>query len=154
MSIPTEFEFMSEAIAEAQAGADCGEVPVGAVAAYQGSVIARAHNLVESKQDATQHAEIIVLQKSAKLLGRWRLSDVDIYVTLEPCPMCASALILSRVRTLYYAAADDRMGACGSMCDLCNHPALPAQTKVLGGVMESQSKELLQKFFQKARRER
>ena len=147
-----EVSYMSEAIYEAEAAAAIGEVPVGAVAVHEGTIIARAHNLVEGRQDATQHAEIIVLQETAKLLGRWRLSDVDIYVTLEPCPMCASALILSRVRSLYYAAADERMGACGSMCDLCTHPALPAQTKVLGGILEAQSKELLQNFFQNARR--
>ncbi|MCL4152527.1 UNVERIFIED_CONTAM: hypothetical protein GTU68_003311, partial [Idotea baltica] len=116
---------MSEALNQAKAAASAEEVPVGAVAVYDGKLIARAHNLVESKQDATMHAELIVLREAASILKRWRLSDVDIFVTLEPCPMCASALMLSRVRTVYFGAKDPRIGACGSLFDLSQHAAMP-----------------------------
>jgi tRNA(adenine34) deaminase len=142
-----EEEFMRLALLQAEKAAAAGEVPVGAIGVYRGAVIAEAHNLVEANQDATLHAEILVLRAAANQLGAWRLSELDLYVTLEPCPMCASASVLSRVRAIYFGAAEPRLGACGSLFDLVTHPELPHHPTVVGGILASECAELLQKFF-------
>lgn len=145
-------QFMQEALAEAQRGLERGEVPVGAIAVRHGNIIARAHNEVEMQQDATLHAEMLVLRRAAQYCGAWRLTDIDIFVSLEPCPMCASALLLSRVNSVYFAAKDERMGAYGSLFHLGSHPALRQTDKIYGGLLEAESKQLLQSFF-RCRRE-
>jgi len=144
--------FMQAALDEARDAVTHGDVPVGAVAVYNNTIIARAGNQVEQRHDATLHAEIVVLQLVAAQFSDWRLSEIDLYVTLEPCPMCASALMLSRVRRVFFGAKDERMGAYGSLFDLGNHPALPQPNKIYGGLLENECRELLQTFF-RCRRE-
>lgn len=143
---------MQAALEQARKAVELGEVPVGAVAVCRGEIIAETHNRVESAQDATLHAEILAIRAATTHLGRWRLEDVDIYVTLEPCPMCLTALMLSRVRRIYFAASDPRMGACGSIFDLSQHPALPKPVAVFGGLLESEARVILQNFFHTARK--
>jgi tRNA(adenine34) deaminase len=144
-------EFMREALIEATKAADQKEVPVGAVLVYEGAIIARAHNLVESLQDATAHAEILCLREASRQLGNWRLQQATLYCTLEPCPMCAGAMILSRVGTLVWGAADFRHGAHGSWVNLLDldHPI--HQLSVRTGVLKEESGLILKNFFKGVR---
>lgn len=142
---------MEEALLEAKAAFSKGEVPVGAVAVHEGKLLAGAHNRVEEHGDATAHAEMLVLQQAADVLGNWRLQEVDIFVTLEPCPMCAGAMILSRVRAVYFGSYDKRMGACGSCFNLMGGVGLPHEVEVNAGVLSEQSEKLLVQFFKKLR---
>ena len=130
---------MKEAFKEAQKAYLKDEVPVGAVVVYNDKIIARAHNLREKNQSFMAHAEFLAMQKASKKLGSWRLEDCDVYVTLEPCPMCAGAMIQGRVRHVYYAAQDNKAGATGSVIDLFE---TPFNHKVLktGGIMADESK--------------
>lgn len=143
--------WMREALKEAKKGAEQGEVPVGAVLVYQGKIIARAHNLVEHEQSALAHAEIICLQQGAKILNNWRLLDTTLYCTLEPCPMCAGAMIHSRVGALVWGAKDLRCGAHGSWVDLFanNHPI--HRIEVRSGVLAEECALEIQSFFRKRR---
>ena len=138
---------MREALAEAEVAFGEGEVPVGAVLVHNGVVIARAHNLVETLSDATAHAEMLCLRRGAEILGNWRLLETTLYCTLEPCPMCAGAMIHSRVKRVVWGAPDIRCGAHGSWVNLLDveHPI--HQLDVTRGVLGLESGELMRNFF-------
>jgi tRNA(adenine34) deaminase len=142
---------MQLALAEAGRAPVHGDVPVGAVAVAGNEVIAVHHNERELRQDPTAHAEMLVLAAAARRLGSWRLTDVTVVVTLEPCPMCAGALLAARVGRLVYGAADPRAGACGSLYNLCCDPRLNHELPVTPGVMADESSALLQAFFAERR---
>jgi tRNA(adenine34) deaminase len=147
----TDQEFMKFALAEAQKAYDAGEVPIGAVLVFQNQIISTAYNQVESLKDATAHAEMLCLKKAAEKLDNWRLLDCTLYCTLEPCLMCAGAMILSRVKTLVWGAPDLRHGAGGSLMDVfaMDHPI--HQLEVRQGVLKDEAAGLLKKFFQERR---
>lgn len=147
----TDEAAMAEALAEAAAAASAGEVPVGAVVVSEGRIVARAHNEREVRADPTAHAEILVLQLAAAALGRWRLGDTTVYVTLEPCPMCAGALVASRVERVVFGAADPKAGACGSLYNLCTDPRLNHEVIVTPGVLGDRAGALLSVFFDRRR---
>jgi len=128
-----------------------GEVPVGAVALLDGRIIASAGNRMERSGDATQHAEMLVLRKAARTVGNWRLTGVSVVVTLEPCPMCAGAMVQARVDRCVYGARDPKKGADGSVYDVLRNPANNHLPFVVSGVMEEQSAELLRRFFRALR---
>ena len=142
--------FMKQALKEANKAYSKGEVPVGAVIVKEGKIISRGHNLKESKKDTVKHAEIIAIEKASKKLDSWRLEDCDIYITMEPCPMCMGAIINSRIRKIYYGVSDLKAGACGSVIDLTkykfNH--IPEYEK---NILADESKEILQAFFKELR---
>jgi len=139
---------MALALREAERAARMGEVPVGAVVVQHGVVVGRGHNMVETRQDATAHAEMIALRRAAETLDGWRLSDAAIYVTLEPCPMCAGALILARLGTLVYGARDPKFGACGSVVNVFDEAnAWNHRLTVVPDVMAEESARLLREFF-------
>ena len=142
---------MRLAIRQARRADRMDEVPVGAVVVHQGVVVGRGHNLRESRQDVTLHAEIMAIRQACRRLGRWRLEGCDLYVTLEPCIMCAGAIIQARIRTLYYGADDPKTGACGSLTDLFslrhNH-----RVTVVPGLLAAESSALLKVFFQRRRK--
>jgi len=142
---------MAEALEEAVAAAKAGEVPVGAVVVAGGRIVGRGRNEREARNDPTAHAEILALQRAATALGTWRLGDTTLYVTLEPCPMCAGALIAGRVGGLVFGAADPKAGACGSLYNLCADPRLNHELPVTPGVLAEQASELLSSFFAERR---
>ena len=142
---------MAEALQLAREAANLGEVPVGAVLARDGEVIARAANAPIGSNDPTAHAEILTLRAAGERLGNYRLTGTTLYVTLEPCPMCAAALVHARVGRLVYAAADPKSGAAGSIMNLAQDPRLNHRIDVEGGLMREAAAELLQGFF-RARR--
>ncbi len=144
---------MAEAIKEAQYGEDRGDVPVGAVAVYNGEIIARGHNRKEADHDPTAHAEIDVIRKAARELGKWRLNDVTLYVTMEPCPMCAGAILQARIGTVVFGAWDVKWGAFGSKTDLLKEGAFNHTPKILGGICEKECAELTENFFRRRRKE-
>ncbi len=145
--------YMLEAIAEAQAAYRRGEVPVGAVAVHNQRVIARSHNRKEEWTDPTAHAEMIALRQAAQTLGGWRLAGVTLYCTMEPCPMCAGAMVLARLPRLVFAVDDPRSGAAGSVLNVLRSPGLNHQVHVTKGVLADEVKELLDLFFKGLRRE-
>jgi tRNA(adenine34) deaminase len=144
----TDFFFMKEALIEAQKAFEKGEVPVGAVLVYQNQIIARSSNQVETLFDATAHAEMLCIQQGSKILGNWRLAECTLYTTLEPCPMCAGALISSRVDRVVWGAPDLRQGAGGSLINLLGqeHPIHTVQ--VTKGILAEESAQLMKSFFQ------
>jgi tRNA(adenine34) deaminase len=144
--------FMRQALQEAEAAFSLGEVPIGAVLVYEGEVIARAHNLVERMQDPTAHAELICIRTGAEILRNWRLLQTTLYCTLEPCPMCAGALIHARVPRLVWGAPDLRCGAHGSWIDLLGKEHPIHQMSVRSAVLAEESALLMRRFF-KLRRE-
>lgn len=146
-------ENMRLAIAEALQAYEEGEVPIGAVLVENesGILVCKNHNRIEQLQDATAHAEILVLREASKILKRRRLTNCTLYVTLEPCAMCAGALVLSRVERLVYGAVDSKFGAAESIFNVVNNPALNHQLKVTAGILESESLALLKKFFNERR---
>lgn len=139
--------FMEFALAAAREAAAAGEVPVGAVVVRNGEIIARTSNRTVRDQDPTAHAEILALREASRVTGRWRLTDCTLYVTLEPCAMCAGALVLARVDRVVFAAWDPKAGMSGSVEDLLRHPRLNHRPGVIGGVMEDDASELLRRFF-------
>jgi len=143
--------FMDLALDEAKEAAEAGEIPVGAVIVVAGQVIARAHNEREATGDATAHAELLAIRKACETLHRWRLSDATLYVTLEPCPMCAGAIWNARMGRVVYGAYDSAAGACGSQFHILAQPALHCSTQVTAGVREQECLRILQDFL-KARR--
>ena len=143
--------YMRKAVALAEQAAQNGEVPVGAVIVRNGEIIAEAFNYREAGADATAHAEILAIRKACENVGSWRLSDCDLYVTLEPCPMCAGAIVNARIRRVFYGAKDARGGAMGSVLNICSYP-LFSKPDVVSGICEAESRELLQSFFDKKRR--
>ena len=147
-----DFDFMGMALSEAQKAADAGEVPIGAVLTQDGAVIAQAHNLRETDKDATAHAEMLVIREGCRKLGRWRLSGTTLYVTIEPCPMCAGALVMSRVDRLVYGSPDFRAGAVESIFNVVQHPALNHRLTVTAGVRQEECAAAMQAFFRNRRR--
>lgn len=143
--------FMGEALIEAEAAAARGEVPVGAVVARNGEIIARAGNRRQQDADPSAHAELIALQAAGRAVGDWRLSDCTLYVTLEPCPMCASACRAARLQLLIWGAEDEREGACGTVLDLATDPRLGPSLAHRGGLEAERSSALLRSFFAKQR---
>ncbi len=146
-----DLEMMKLAFEQAKRAVDAGEVPVGAVAVLNGHVLAERHNEREQTADPSAHAEMLALRDAAALLGAWRLDGVEVYVTMEPCPMCAGALVLSRVKRLVYAVADPKAGACGSLYNLCVDPRLNHEIEVTPDVLAEEAGVLLQSFFQRRR---
>jgi len=143
--------FMGLALEEARKAAEAGEIPVGAVLVIGDEIIARAHNARETTHDATAHAEVLAIRAACGKLGRWRLPDATLYVTLEPCPMCAGAIWNARIGRLVYGAYDSTAGACGSQFHILAQPALHCGTQVTAGVREQECRQILQDFL-KARR--
>jgi tRNA(Arg) A34 adenosine deaminase TadA len=139
--------YMRDALALARAGQAAGEVPVGAVVVREGTVIGRGFNRPVSARDPTAHAEIVALREAAWALGNYRLTGCELYVTLEPCTMCAGAIMHARIARLVYGAADPKTGACGSVTDLFSQPQLNHHTVVQGGILAGESSVLLQQFF-------
>lgn len=146
-------QWMQEALAEAQKAWDAGEVPVGAVVVKDGVIIARAFNQPITTRNPVAHAEILALQAAAQVVGNYRLVDCDLYVTLEPCTMCAGALIHSRIRRLIYGATEPKAGAVQSMAQVLGQPWMNHRIDVTSGVLEAQCSSMLSAFF-KQRRER
>ena len=149
----TDEALMRAALAQAELAAQAGEVPVGAVVARRGMIVASAHNTRETERNATHHAELLAIDGACRALGGWRLWECELFVTLEPCPMCAGAIINSRIRRVVYGARDAKAGCCGSVTDLF---ALPFNhsPQVEGGLLEEESAALLAAFFERLRRKR
>lgn len=142
-----ENKFMMLALEEAEIAAKEGEMPVGAVIVRNGEVIATGHNLRNVSHDPTLHAEIVAIRKAAEILSDWRLSDCDLYVTLEPCVMCSGAIINSRMRSVYFGAYDAEYGAAGGRIDLFSKSYFGSTTKVYAGIMEDECASMLKDFF-------
>jgi len=145
-------DFMREALAEARLAAGAGELPVGCVIARDGEIIARAHNECETRQDATAHAELLAIRQASAAAGDWRLNRCTLYTTLEPCPMCAGAIVQARVGRLVYGTLDPGQGCAGSLYRICEDPAFPHFCKSEGGVLAGECAALLRDFFDRARR--
>jgi tRNA(adenine34) deaminase len=150
--IITDEDLMRLALAEAQKAAAAGETPVGAVLVINSTVVATAHNMRETWQDPTAHAESIVLREASARLGRWRLSEAVVYVTLEPCLMCAGALVLARINRLVYGCRDSKAGALGSAYDVVRDNRLNHAYRITSGVLEAECSAVLTGFFEKLRR--
>lgn len=145
--------FMEEAIKEAEKAFAMGEVPVGAVVVYNGEIIGRGHNLREAENDPTAHAEMIAIREAARTLNNWRLTDCSLYVTVEPCPMCAGAIVLARISTVVYGIDDPKAGAVRTLYRLLDDERLNHRVKtVISGVMEERCRELMQQFFARLRK--
>ena len=140
---------MREALSEARLAEAEGEIPVGAVIVRGGAIVARAHNRRETLGDPTAHAEILALRAAAAALGRRRLQDCTLYVTLEPCPMCAGAMVMASLGACVFGAADDRQGCCESVYALADDPAFAWRVRCAGGLLAEESQALLQHFFQR-----
>jgi tRNA(adenine34) deaminase len=147
----TDREAMEGALEEARQAAEAGEVPIGAVAVHDGMIIARGQNSVLRANDPTAHAEMVALRGAAAALGNYRLNGVTLYVTLEPCAMCAGAMIHARIDRLVYGAADPKAGAAGSVLSVVNHPRLNHQMQVEQGILAEEAGELLRSFFRERR---
>ncbi len=150
----TDEALMQEALEEARRAAAYGEVPVGCVVAREGRIIARAHDRRESLQDPVAHAEILAIQKAARFLGSWRLEGCTLVVTVEPCAMCAGAIVLARIARLVYGAPSPKSGAVRSLFRICEDPRLNHQVEVIPGVRAEEAASLLQAFFSDLRRPR
>lgn len=146
-------KYMKAALRLAQKAADEGEVPVGAVVVCDGKIVGRGRNRRETRKDALHHAEIEAIGKACKKLGGWRLHRCDIYVTLEPCPMCAGAIINSRIKTVYFGAPDAKAGSCGTLVNLFELP-YNHKPEVVSGLMEEECAGILKSFFQELRRKK
>jgi tRNA(adenine34) deaminase len=145
--------FMGEALRFARMAYDTDEVPVGAVIVRDGKIIARAHNQVELLKDATAHAEILAITQAAHVVGDWRLEGCTLFVTKEPCPMCAGAITLSRVKRLVFGVRDDRAGGAGSVFPITSTPGMNHIVDVVAGVKETEARDLLRSFFRMRRAE-
>lgn len=143
-------DYMNEALKEAKKACDKGEVPVGAVIVLNDKIIARAHNMRETKQSITAHAELLAIEKASKKLGTWRLENCDLYVTLEPCPMCSGAIIQSRIRSVYFGTFDPKAGACGSVLNLFDYK-FNHFVQIHGPVDEEKCSKILKDFFKELR---
>ena len=143
---------MGLALAEARKAYELGEVPIGAVVVKDGEVIATAYNLRETGHDATAHAEVLAIRRACEKIGHWRLTGATLYVTIEPCPMCAGALVMSRVDRLVYGAADYKAGAVESLFNITNHSGLNHRIEVRAGVREEECRNLMKDFFRERRK--
>ena len=142
----TDYELMGAALAEAEKAAALGEVPVGAVVARRGEIVAAAHNTRETEKNAVHHAELLAIDRACQALGGWRLWECELFVTLEPCPMCAGAIINARIACVRYGAREDKSGCCGSVLNLFeerfnHHP------RIYGGLLERECRGILEEFF-------
>jgi tRNA(adenine34) deaminase len=148
---PADEQFMAAALEQAKLAAREGDVPVGAIVVRGDQILSRASNYTMRDQDPTAHSEVLAIREAAKVLGSWRLTGCTLYVTLEPCAMCAGAIVVARLDRLVFGAWDDKAGMVGSLGDLVRHPKLNHQAEVLGGLRAEESAGLLREFF-KARR--
>ena len=146
--------FMEAALKEAQKALSLKEVPVGAVVVYEGQIIGKGYNQVEQLNDPTAHAEMIAISAAANYMQSWRLENCSLYVTLEPCSMCAGAIILSRIKWLYYGADDPKAGSCGSLRNIVRDPRLNHQVILQSGILAQESQVLLKEFFRKVRKQK
>jgi len=150
---PNDQYFMREALRQAQKAGEAGEVPVGAVVVIAGKIIGRAHNQVELLKDATAHAEMVALTQAEAAVGDWRLTECDLYVTKEPCAMCAGALVHTRIRRVIFGCKDPVAGAAGSVMNLLQMPALNHRCDIASGVLQDECAAILQDFFRNRRGE-
>ncbi|HXT48533.1 MAG TPA: tRNA adenosine(34) deaminase TadA [Gemmatimonadaceae bacterium] len=144
---PADDRWMTGALDEARAAADAGEVPVGAVIVREGAIIAAAGNRTLRDQDPTAHAEVLAVREAASKLDRWRLDDCTLYVTVEPCAMCAGAIVLSRIKRVVFGAWDEKAGMAGSVGDLLRHPRLNHRPEVRAGVLAEECAGVIEEFF-------
>lgn len=147
-------EFMQEALKEAEKALSIGEVPVGAIIEKDGIIIARGHNMTETGKDPTAHAEILAIREAARNLGGWRLSGCRMFVTAEPCSMCAGALVLSRIEKIFIGTPDPKTGACGSLMNIPQDERLNHYVEIETGILQQQCEKLLKSFFQKLRKQK
>lgn len=145
---------MKEALKEAQKAYNKEEVPVGAIIVKEGKIIAKAHNQKETKKDTTKHAEIIAIQKASKKIEAWRLSECEMYVTLEPCSMCAGALIQARIKKVYIGTMDYKTGACGSKLNLLQDYVFNHKVEMETGILQKECEQILKEFFTKLRKQK
>ncbi|MGH7935873.1 MAG: tRNA adenosine(34) deaminase TadA [Chthoniobacterales bacterium] len=151
IDLQSDAYFMSEALRLAMRALEADEVPIGAVVVREGKIIARAFNQVELLKDATAHAEMLALTQAEAAIGDWRLTDCDLYVTKEPCPMCAGALVHVRIRRVIFGCSDPRGGAAGGLLNLLQNPSLNHQCEIIAGVRSEECAQLLQSFFRTKR---
>ena len=144
-------KYMREALKQAAVAFEKDEVPVGAVVVHKDQIIARAHNQTRTLKDPTAHAEMIAITQATAYLKNERLNTCDMYVTIEPCPMCAGAMVLARIKNLFYAAQDPKSGACGSVLNIAGNKKLNHSIKVQSGLLEEESRSLIREFFKKKR---
>ena len=147
----TDLDFMGKALLEAQKAFACGEVPVGAILVFEGQVIARSYNQMETLKDPSAHAELLCIRKGAQMLGDWRLLEATLYTTLEPCLMCAGAIVHSRIARLIFGARDPKAGAVESLYHVLNDPRLNHHVQVTEGIQAERCQEIVQSFFQRRR---
>ncbi len=145
--------FMKEALREAQKAFEKDEVPIGAVAVYKSQIIGRGHNQTEGLKDPTAHAEILAITAAANALSSWRLNDVEMFTTVEPCIMCAGALVLARVKRIIFGARDEKFGGCGSVFNVVNEPKLNHRMEITEGVLKDQATSLMKSFFERKRKQ-
>ncbi len=143
--------FMREALEEAKKAFDLEEVPIGAVVVCDGRVIARGHNLREHLKDPTAHAEILAMRKAAEYLGGWRLHRCELYVTIEPCPMCAGAMVQARLKSVVFGAKDERAGCCGSVYNILQEPKFNHRVEIVSDVLAEECRQLMSEFFKRKR---
>ncbi|MFZ3171154.1 MAG: tRNA adenosine(34) deaminase TadA [Carboxydocellales bacterium] len=151
MIVVNDEYYMELALAEAEKAFALGEVPIGAVIVRDGEIIAKGHNFRELGKDPTAHAELMAIQTAARKLGGWRLTRTTLYVTVEPCPMCAGAIVQARIPRVVYGALDPKAGAVDSLVDLLRHPGLNHQVEVTSGVLADKCGEIMQRFFRQLR---
>ena len=151
MKMNEDEKYMRMAIEEAIKAEDIGEVPIGAIIVHESNVIASGYNVRESKQRTLSHAELIAIDEANEKIGSWRLEDCTLYVTLEPCPMCAGAIVQSRIKRVVYGASDQKAGCAGTLMNLLNDKRFNHQVEVTKGVLEKECSELLTNFFRKLR---
>ena len=144
-------KFMQEAIKEAKKAEEVNEVPIGAVIVHNGEIIARGHNIRETSQETLSHAELVAIQEANQKIGSWRLEDCTLYVTLEPCPMCAGAIIQARIQRVVFGAQDPKAGCAGTLYNLLEDTRFNHQVEVLSGVLQEECADLLTLFFKKLR---
>ncbi|MDU2064488.1 MAG: tRNA adenosine(34) deaminase TadA [Sporomusaceae bacterium] len=144
--------YMNLALDQAKLAGDIGEVPIGAVLVLNDEVVATAHNRRETWHDATAHAEVIVIREACQKLGRWRLTGATLYVTIEPCPMCAGAIVMSRIDRVVYGSSDYKAGAVESLFNIVQHPGLNHQVDVTAGILADECSSLMKNFFKSRRK--
>jgi len=154
MDLNQDEQWMKEAIAEAKKAERLGEVPIGAVVVKEGVIIGRGHNLRETQHNPVSHAEIIAIQQASQALNAWRLLDCTLYVTLEPCPMCAGAIVQSRIKRVVYGTSDPKAGCAGTLMNLLQEPRFNHETELTGHVLQTECANLLTEFFRELRMRR
>lgn len=154
MDLKEKEKWMKEAIKEAKAAESKGEVPIGAVVVHKGEIIGRGHNVRETSQNATTHAEMIAIQMANRSLGNWRLEKCQLFVTLEPCAMCSGAILLSRIEEVYYGPSDIKGGTAGTLMNLLADQRMNHQAFVERGILEEECRDLLTTFFKELRRKK